>query len=192
MTSTRLFASQRALILRNVAEYVVIILIWLAVTGVIRNSGSSPGWQTILVLVTAWMKTAFFGSENLQQLWRASRENTAYHHFMVLMLVNMSQIIFSFGCDYHCLHLINPDSFGSISEGLPTAELLFEFTYFSVLNFTFFGYGDITPQTIPAKLLTVTEVVLAFVTVIFLLSDFISLKESLRPNSKTNEPSGDN
>jgi hypothetical protein len=45
----------------------------------------------------------------------------------------------------------------------------------------FFGYGDITPQSIPAKLLTLSEITLAFVTVIFLLSDFISLKDSLRP-----------
>jgi hypothetical protein len=32
---------------------------------------------------------------------------------------------------------------------------------------------------VPAKLLTLTEITLAFVTVIFLLSDFISLKESI-------------
>jgi hypothetical protein len=36
------------------------------------------------------------------------------------------------------------------------------------------------PQTVPAKLVTLMEVVLAFFTVIFLLSDFISLKDSLR------------
>jgi hypothetical protein len=36
------------------------------------------------------------------------------------------------------------------------------------------------PQTIPAKVANLTEIVLAFVTVIFLLSDFVSLKESLR------------
>lgn len=50
----------------------------------------------------------------------------------------------------------------------------------------FFGYGDITPQSIPAKLLVLTEITLAFVTVIFLLSDFISLKESLRWERKRN------
>jgi hypothetical protein len=49
-----------------------------------------------------------------------------------------------------------------------------------VLNFSFFGFGDIMPQTIPAKIVTLLEVVLAFFTVIFLLSDFISLKDSLR------------
>ncbi len=48
------------------------------------------------------------------------------------------------------------------------------------LVFMSFDYGDITPQTIPAKILTLTEITLAFVTVIFLLSDFISVKESIR------------
>ena len=37
-----------------------------------------------------------------------------------------------------------------------------------------------TPQTIPAKLITMMEVLLAFFTVIFLLSNFVSLKDSLR------------
>ncbi len=50
----------------------------------------------------------------------------------------------------------------------------------------FFGYGDVTPQTVVAKALTLTEITLAFVTVIFLLSDFISLKESIRRPTENN------
>ena len=169
------------IIVRTIAEYVVILLVWLIVQALIAGSVASSGALTAIVLLITWVKAVFFGGENLQQLWRASRENMAYHRFMLLMLVNMSQTILSFGLDFHCLHQINAQSFSSIPANLTDAETIFEFCYFSVLNFTFFGYGDITPQTIPAKLLTVTEVILAFVTVIFLLSDFISLKESLSP-----------
>ena len=50
----------------------------------------------------------------------------------------------------------------------------------STLNFSFFGYSEIMPQTVPAKIANLTEIVMAFVTVIFLLSDFISLKDSIR------------
>ena len=50
----------------------------------------------------------------------------------------------------------------------------------SRLNFLFFGYSDILPETVAAKIVTLSEIVLAFVTVIVMLSDFISLKESLR------------
>ena len=60
------------------------------------------------------------------------------------------------------------------------ARMFFDCFFYSVLNFSFFGFGDIMPQTIPAKIVTLLEVILAFFTVIFLLSDFISLKDSLR------------
>ena len=54
------------------------------------------------------------------------------------------------------------------------------FFYLSTLNFSFFGYSDILPETVAAKIVNLSEIVLAFVTVIVMLSDFISLKESLR------------
>jgi hypothetical protein len=166
---------------RNAVEYLVIVVVWLICQAMIQRSILDPLWMKLLVVVLAWTKTAFFGLENLQQLWQASRDNMAYHRFMLLMLVNMSQIMLSFALDYHCLHCIDPASFGSINPAETMPEMVFDFFYFSVLNFTFFGYGDITPQTVSAKLLTMTEIVLAFVTVLFMLSDFISLKESIRP-----------
>ena len=166
-------------LLRNLAEYAVIVAVWLLLQAVIANPPTTRSWLVALILVGAGAKSLFFGVENLQELWHASLRNLPYYHFMLLMLVNMSQIITSFALDYHCLQTLNPTSFGSIPETYTPGELLFECFYFSVLNFTFFGYGDVTPQTIPAKLLTMTEILLAFVTVIFLLSDFISLKDSL-------------
>ncbi len=167
-------------IIRNIAEYVLIIVVWVIAQTLIVRSQLTPGALAVFVILLSLGKTAFFGLENLQQLLRASRENMAYHRFLMLMLINMSQIILSFGFDYHCLHTIDQGSFSSIDPTETMPEQIFDFTYFSVLNFTFFGFGDITPQTIPAKILTVTEIVLAFVTVIFLLSDFISMKESIR------------
>ena len=166
-------------VIRNLIEFAVLFLLWGVAQGLIASPWLGSGWLTAIIVALAWGKTAFFGAENLQELWRASQQHVAYHRFMVLMLVNMSQIITSFALDYHCLHTVNAESFSSIPPALTQPELVFEYVYFSVLNFTFFGYGDITPQTVPAKLLTMTEILLAFVTVIFLLSDFISLRESL-------------
>ena len=176
--------------LRNAAEFAVLFVVWGITTQLIAHQLVGKTWLAALVVIVAWCKTAFFGTENLQELWQASLRNLPYHRFMLLMLVNMSQIITSFALDYHCLQLLDRGSFGGIRESLSSVELVFECFYFSVLNFTFFGYGDVTPQTIPAKLLTMTEIILAFVTVIFLLSDFISLKESLvkRPDSPQTDP----
>ncbi len=166
------------MIIRNVAEFLFIIVVWATFQAALDHrwiaSTALP-----LAIVVSLAKTAFFGAENIRQLFDATRCNLAYHRFMLLMLVNMMQIILSFGLDFHCLYRINEASFSVELGNATRLEEVFEFTYFSTLNFTFFGYGDVTPQNIPAKCITMTEVLLAFVTVIFLLSDFISLKESL-------------
>ena len=167
------------MILRNFIEFSGIIALWIIFLEML-NFGLSPGISVPLLILVSLCKTAFFGAENIRQLAEATRCNLAYHRFMLLMLVNMVQIILSFGLDFHCLYMVNSASFSILLESPTQFETVFEFLYVSTLNFTFFGYGDVTPQTVPAKFITMTEILLAFITVIFLLSDFISLKESLR------------
>lgn len=165
---------------RNVAEYAGIIGWWVALLA-LWSSGSVPASvMTVVVVLSCWAKTALFGAENLRQLFAAAKANLPHHHFMLLMAVNMSQMILAFTFDFHLLYRINGDSFSGVAAGLSDAESLFDFFYLSTLNFSFFGYSDIVPVTVPARLVNLTEIVLAFVTVIFMLSDFISLKESLR------------
>jgi hypothetical protein len=159
LSATRTFA-------RNLLEFALIFALWGVGYEMVVRQWLSPAALTAAVLALAAAKTLFFGAENIGQLR--------------LMLMNAWQVITSFGLDYHLLHTLNEESFHEIKPALAGGSLVFEFLYYSALNFMFFGYGDITPQTIPAKVLTLTEITLAFVTVIFLLSDFISLKESLR------------
>lgn len=166
------------MIVRNLIEFVAIIAVWIGFQQLLERDLLQAA-ALPLGIVVSLIKTSFFGVENIRQLFEATRSNQPYHRFMLLMLINMTQIILSFGLDFHCLHCINPGSFSIELSGATRFETLFEFVYYSTLNFTFFGYGDVTPQTVPAKFITMTEILLAFVTVIFLLSDFISLKESL-------------
>lgn len=167
-------------VVRNLIEYGVIIGWWLLGWWMIRWWGAANPWWAAVVIAACWLKTVFFGGENLRQLYEAARSNLAHHHFMLLMGINMSQMILSFALDFHLLHLLDPNSFSGVGPEVPTFEAVFDYFYLSTLNFSFFGYSDILPQTIPAKVANLTEIVLAFVTVIFLLSDFVSLKESLR------------
>ena len=177
-----------SMILQNLIEFAAIFGIWGLMLALL-NQGLNTDLILPLVILVSLSKTAFFGVENIRQLFEATRRNLAYHHFMLLMLVNMTQIILSFGFDYHCMYLVDKASFSVELANATPGETVFEFIYFSTLNFTFFGYGDVTPQNVPAKFVTMTEVLLAFVTVIFLLSDFISLKESLSgPTSPTAKP----
>jgi hypothetical protein len=177
-------------VLRNLAEFVALFALWGVSLEAIAHEWLPPAGLLAAVLVLACAKTAFFGIENVGQLRRAAQQNTPYHQFLLLMLMNVWQVITSFALDFHLLFLLNEKSFATINPQLDGAALVFEFFYFSGLNFMFFGYGDITPQTIPAKALTLVEISLAFVTVIFLLSDFISLKESLRRPAGDTPPAG--
>lgn len=167
-------------IIRQGGEVVVIVLV-----GIGLQALWSAHWLTahafcLVVLAAALAKTVFFFVENLQHILMATQDDMPYHRVLGVMGVNMAQITLAFAVDYWCLETAEPASFSSIDATWSQSEQLFEFFFFSVLNFSFFGFGDVTPLTIPAKLVTMMEVLLAFFTVIFLLSDFVSLKDSLR------------
>ena len=173
-------------VVRNVVEVALIVAWWLVLLQLIASGRLSEGWMSLIIVVSCFIKTAFFGTENVQQLQYAARRNVSHHHFLVWMAINMGQMVMSFAFDFYCLHRLNPTSFAGMSRELDPNEALFDCFYLSTLNFSFFGYSDIMPQTIAARTINLTEIVIAFVTVIFLLSDFMSLKDSLaRENSKT-------
>ncbi len=165
---------------RNAVEYAAILVWWLLILWFVTAGQIGAGFMTLVIVVGCWIKTALFGAENLKQLYEASRCNLAHHHFLILMGINMSQMVMSFAFDFHLLYCIDNGCFTGVAKGVNQMEALFDFFYLSTLNFSFFGYSDILPQSVPAKILNLTEIVLAFVTVIFLLSDFISLKDSIR------------
>jgi hypothetical protein len=172
--------SQPRQALRQVFELVVIaalatVVHWLWVNGIVDAVGIC-----LLVVAIALAKTAYFLVENLQHILLATAHEIPYHRFLGLMGVNMAQITLSFALDFWLLEMADPGSFSGFAAGLAEGRVFFDCFYYSVLNFSFFGFGEIMPQTMPAKIVTLLEVVLAFFTVIFLLSDFISLKNSLR------------
>jgi hypothetical protein len=164
----------------------------LAMAGIVhelwRNGVVSPRGICWLVAGLALFKTAFFFAENLQHILLATAHEIPYHRFLGLMGVNMAQITISFALDFFLLEAAEQGSLSGFDPGLGEPRILFDCLFYSVLNFTFFGFGDIMPQSIPAKLVTLMEVTLAFFTVIFLLSDFISLKDSLRRSSTGTRP----
>ena len=137
-------------------------------------------WLIWGVVFIAAGKTLYYFAETLWHLVQATASDLPYHRFLMLMAYNMSEVTFSFAVDFYCLKLLDAESFSGMAPDMTSGALMFECFYFSVLNFSFFGYGDITPAHIPAKLVMLMEVITAFSTVIFLLSDFVSMKESMR------------
>jgi hypothetical protein len=166
---------------REPVEWIVLFaaaagFIWLG-----QNTASAAR-QHLLTGVAIWaaIKTLYYFIENLRHLQDATAADLAYHKFVLLLAYNMAQITVSFAMDFYCLVRIDPGSLNGVDPELTGLELMFECFYFSVLNFSFFGYGDITPAHIPGKVIMLLQVVTAFCTVIFLLSDFVSMKESMR------------
>jgi len=178
--------------LRNTAEFVAIFALWAGELWLIDRKVVSTNQLLAIILAVALAKTLFFGFENIRQLREASELDVPYHRFLILMVVNFWQIIVAYGLDFHALAQLDESGFAGVRPDLAGAALVFEFFYFSALNFMFFGYGDITPQTVITKLLTLTEITLAFVTVIFVLSDFIGLKESLSPRDNERRANREN
>ncbi len=165
---------------RNLFEYSAILLWWLIVLWLVTVGNFGASFLTCVVILGCWTKSALFSAENLKQLFEASQCNLSHHRFLMLMGINMSQMILSFAFDFHLLYSLNSNAFSGVAKEVGQLEVLFDFFYLSTLNFSFFGYSEIMPQTVPAKIANLTEIVMAFVTVIFLLSDFISLKDSIR------------
>jgi hypothetical protein len=166
---------------RQGAEVLVILLLTAAVHAAWTAGLIGPQGVCLVVVAIALAKTAYFLVENLQHILLATSHEMPYHRFLGLMGVNMAQITLSFAVDFWLLESAEAGSFTGFDPAAMTpAGVFFDCLFYSVLNFSFFGFGEILPRTIPAKLVTLLEVVLAFFTVIFLLSDFISLKNSLR------------
>lgn len=89
--------------------------------------------------------------------------------WLVLMFqMNLFQIIVIFGIWYHFLSIHFPGAF-SQSIGILDA------VYFSIITFFTTGYGDITPVSNAAKVLTMFESMLAFYTLLIVINGLISL-----------------
>ena len=166
---------------RQAAEVLFILLLAAAIHAGWSGGLIGPRGVCLVVVAVAVAKTSYFLVENLQHILLATSHEIPYHRFLGLMGVNMSQITLSFALDFWLLEMAEQGSFTGFDPAAMTpSRVFFDCLFYSVLNFSFFGFGEILPRTIPAKVVTLLEVVLAFFTVIFLLSDFISLKNSLR------------
>lgn len=165
---------------RNLLEFLAIIFIGEAVVIVEGSGYFSKTMLYALVVGICWIKTTWFVYETSQDLSRATTHNLPYHQFLKIVGINMTQVMISFGIDYYTLLKIDMSCLNEIKPDYSELELLFECIYFSALNFSYFGYGDVTPANVPAKLVSLTEILLGFMTVIFILSDFITLKESMK------------
>lgn len=132
-----------------------------------------------LAIAICILKCSYFIMVSYHKILEASVKNTAYYKFILFMSINIFVIIISFAIDYFCLIEIDPTCLKGINLHTSLPEKFFDCFYFSLLNFSFFGYGDIMPATIPSKTILMIETLISYLSIIIVLSDFVSLKDSL-------------
>lgn len=173
--------------LRELLETAIFVAVWALLHALHRAGVVSPGVLTWVAAAWALVKFSYFLIENGTHIIRATSANVPYYRFLLFMAYNIGQMALSFALDFHVLYTLTPGSMNGVPKEMAGAELLFEFFFYSVLNFSFFGFGEVTPATPPLKFVTLLEVVLALLMVIFILGDFISIKESMGGGSQTRE-----
>lgn len=166
-------------ILSIILKYVTIIALGLAILSIDSLENVNKTFTITTIVLIAIGKAAYFMIFSFRKIIEVSLKNTPYHRFLAFMATHVALVILSFGIDFFCLNEVDSSSFKGINHTLTIAERFFDFTYYSVLAFTNFGYDQISPLNISAKFLMSIELIISFATIIFILSDFISLKESL-------------
>jgi hypothetical protein len=160
-------------------KYLGVILLGMLVYEFIDWQQESNQWLSTVVALVVTAKTCFFFWFSFRKVLEVSSKDLPYHQFLLFMALNVALIILSFGFDNFCVYKANPTSFTGIKHGYSEIELFFEFFYYSILAFTNFGFGDIIAASALSKATLSAELLLSFAYIIFFLSDFISLKESI-------------
>ena len=160
-------------------KYAVIIFLGVVVFYFDDQEVVNPTANTWLILILAFAKVTFFIVQSLRKISHVIDKNVAYFRFLIFMTVNILAVIVSFGIDFFCLFTIDPTNFTGLAESTSIPERLFECIYLSMLGFNNLGFYDVTPISMPSKILVMVEILIYYFTIILILSDFISLRDSI-------------
>ncbi len=175
--------------LKVVVEYFIVILLGIIIFYVDEREISNTYQTKVFIAVISFAKTVYFVFYNYKNIISVSKNDTPYYVFLTFICVNVMLIIFSFGIDYTCLFWIDSSSFSNISENSSFSRMVFEFIYISTLSYTNFGFAEALPVSGFAKLIIIFQDIISYAMTIFILADFVSLKESLKEKFTRNTSS---
>ena len=136
-----------------------------------------------LVLFLSAGKTIYFCRSVFNKLI-ALTQTIKYLNFLGFVALNILFLVISFSLDYFLIYTIDPNSFSGVENVQNNYEAYFKMFYLSFLLFTNMGVANVVPVAIPAECLVVFEAITSFATIIFILSDFGTLKDSLNKYRK--------
>jgi hypothetical protein len=140
-----------------------------------------------LIFIVTIGKIYFFLTNSYKKLIHISRSNMTYFGFLLFVSMNIFLMVVSFCVDYFCIFIIDPGSFSGVEDAVTIPAQLFKFFYLSFLLFTNMGVANVVPVTMPAECMVMFEAIISFITIIFILSDFVNLKDSLLSLGKDNK-----
>jgi len=128
-------------------------------------------WAGALVLFSI-TKIYLLVSHTFRKLDILIKNDHSFNHMLLLLGAIITIIVISFAIDYLCVSKIYPGAFAGIQYDQPLSLRFINLIYFSIVTFTTVGYGDITPVLPVAKLITVLEMMSAFVVIVFVISKY--------------------
>lgn len=165
-----------------IKSIVIIFLGWLIIY-LDKAFFTKPLYAEAIIPLVAFLKIVFFVYQSYRIVIDVIEHNVLYHKFLGITTLNIFFIVCSFSVDYFCIYEVNPLSFEGINPKFTTGEIIFECFYFSVLNYTNFGYGAIIPLTVATKSLVIMEDLVSFMTILYVLTDFVTLKQSIEESN---------
>lgn len=157
-------------------QHAIVIAIGLVVYLLDKFEGLNDPTNYFIVVTLAVAKSVYFVFHNFRSINQVIERERTFNHFIALVSVNIVLIISSFAADYFVLGKIYPDIFRGVlaSDDL---NMMGEMLYFSLVTFTTTGFGDIVPTSNLARFPVSLEVIVGFISTIFVISNFSNFKE---------------
>ena len=138
------------------------------------------GLVLCVVFLFALTKVAYLVVKCFKRIVTISHMDLPYHRFLMFIAANVVLIVVSFSFDYLSIYRLDKTSFSGLEGTTNIVEEYFKLFYLSLLMFTNMGVANVVPVKIPAEILVMLEAIVSFVTLIFILSDYVTLRDSLR------------
>ena len=166
--------SKLKLIINLTKEFVFLVVLLIAFFVIMNYWGHlvhQRMWAGALVLFSV-TKIYFLVSHTFRKLDMLIENDHSFNHMLLLLGAIITIIVISFAIDYLCISKIYSGAFSGIQHDQTLAFRFLNLLYFSIVTFTTVGYGDITPLVPVAKLITVLEMMSAFVVIVFIISKY--------------------
>lgn len=137
--------------------------------------------------IMIWLGSLFYiylVMYSFRVIFHASKNHMSSGRAVLNIAISALAGVIFFSVNYFFIYYLSSKNFsGPVGEN--PIEVFISFIYFSSATFATVGYGDISPTSSLAKILTTLEIMYSFFIIVIAFSSFGHLKEHLK-NSKDN------